>query len=169
MQGVATRQTRPELIPPPEPDTMTIRLHRTTQTRYNINKLSSKYNKLYFGNSIHGFTVEYGRNLEKTSGFTDPDNKIIEISYELHRAYHELGPELEELTNTLLHEMMHAWIFIHGTPHDSDVNDHCETWRSKVYEINQKRGHNITPYHDEIKDGIAESLRIYKYKCALCG
>lgn len=85
---------------------------------------------------IHGFILEYGRNMKKTSSSTDPDNRIIKISYELHHAYREMGTELGELTNTLLEEMIYACIFIHETPHDTDGKDHCETGRSKAYKIN---------------------------------
>jgi predicted SprT family Zn-dependent metalloprotease len=58
----------------------------------------------------------------------------------------------KELVETLLHEMIHAWNFIHSIYEEN--GGHGKNFLAKMYEINRKAGTNITVYHsfhDEVE------------------
>lgn len=58
----------------------------------------------------------------------------------------------KELVETLLHEMIHAWNFVHNIYEEN--GGHGKNFKAKMEEINRKAGTNITVYHtfhDEVE------------------
>lgn len=58
----------------------------------------------------------------------------------------------KELVETLLHEMIHAWNFVHSIYEEN--GGHGKSFKAKMEEINRKAGTNITVYHsfhDEVE------------------
>lgn len=79
-----------------------------------------------------------------------------------------------DLKNTLLHEMIHAFLWI--TSNNKDHSDHGPTFRAIMNTINSSSvtdyqrpsdGYNITVYHEFHEE--VDSYRVHHWICELCG
>lgn len=68
-----------------------------------------------------------------------------------------------DMINTLLHEMIHAFVFVYSRVKDHD--DHGAVFQSHMHRINQTAGTQITvfhSFHDEV-----DSYRQHWWKCSV--
>jgi hypothetical protein len=59
----------------------------------------------------------------------------------------------QEIKETLIHEMIHAWVEIQNLDQSDDKGGHGYNFQHKMYEINKSTGFNITvrhSFHDEV-------------------
>lgn len=92
----------------------------------------------------------------------------------MHNHQRQLRPT-RDLKETLLHELVHAYCFVHNL-RDSDPGGHGEPFQRKMREINQSTcadsqrppgGYNITvchSMHDEVR-----SYQTHVWNCSKCG
>src|SRR4051794_22433581 len=74
-------------------------------------ELYNSLNRQHFGGSLPGCRIEISARLTRTAGKIWPRTRLIRLS----RSYHELyGPA--ELSNTILHEMIHLWLYEQSLP-----------------------------------------------------
>lgn len=67
----------------------------------------------------------------------------------------------KDLVETLLHEMIHALLFV--THNNKDRSGHGPEFRKHMQRINRASGANITVYHDFHEE--VKSLRVHKWRC----
>jgi predicted SprT family Zn-dependent metalloprotease len=89
------------------------------QTLYN------NLNRQYFGESLPSCRLEFSRRLVRTAAKIWPRERLIRLSVSYHQQY---GPA--ELSNTLLHEMIHLWLHEQGLP-----CGHTARFRQKLTEV----------------------------------
>lgn len=87
---------------------------------------------------------------------------------------HQLRP-VRDLKETLLHEMIHAYCFVHKL-RDSDPGGHGEPFQRKMQDINASTrvdsqrppgGYNITICHSMIDE--VRSYQTHVWSCSKCG
>ena len=151
----ARRSTRsmPSLVPlPAVSETKAERLY----------SMFKEYNALCFDNEIKGFTVIWGARMYSVSGLTQFDERYIKIS----ACIHESLPE-RETRRTLLHEMIHAWLFCVGKPLSVCLG-HGQAFRRKMKLVNQKVGFDIGVDHLMALETPSLNDR-YEWQCQHCG
>lgn len=161
-----TRQTNPTTPTEPLPLKTPCRSD-TRKERYKSHKLFKEYNLKYFNDEIKGFTIQYEKRRFNTSGYRDTATKTIKISDTLHARLGER--ELEYLSNTIVHEMIHAWVFLQGRVHDKANTDHEGLWLQTAKRINKMGETKITRFHDKRQAELVDTLRKYHFKCSKCG
>lgn len=127
----------------------------TNTSRYKISlpeveALYQKLNQEHFGGKLPLCHLELSRKLTRTAGKIWPRRHLIRISISYHEYY-----GLEELSNTILHEMVHLWLHEQGLP-----SGHTARFRQKLAEVG---------LHDRLK-ALPMPSRPYKYlyECPVC-
>ncbi len=87
--------------------------------------LYDNLNRQHFGGSLPPCRLELSRRLVRTAGKIWPRTRLIRLSVSYHERY---GPA--ELSNTILHEMVHLWLFEQGLP-----SGHTDRFRQKLNEV----------------------------------
>ncbi len=125
-----------------------------TDTSINIElveKLYANLNQLHFKGSLPPCRLELSRRLVRTAGKIWPRTRLMRLSLSYHQRY-----GVAELSNTILHEMIHLWLFEQGLP-----SGHTDCFRHKLAEV-----------------GLADRIRAlpvpprpyrYLYHCPQCG
>ncbi|XP_011494455.1 PREDICTED: sprT-like domain-containing protein Spartan [Ceratosolen solmsi marchali] len=120
----------------------------------NIYTLFVQFNKRFFWNALLPVQVKWSPRMTSCAGICTfhPRNKecIISLSSPLLK----LRPR-KDLIETLLHEMIHAYLFL--TNNNRDRDGHGPVFKSHMNRINVEAGTNITIYHT-----FHEEVRLYQ-------
>ncbi|XP_051176640.1 DNA-dependent metalloprotease SPRTN-like [Leptopilina boulardi] len=143
-----------------------LEFYRPSSSKDNRPDLYELYKNLdvrYFNGELKraGFTVDWGQNMRRTSGFTDTKKRYIRISWEIH----SLLPE-EDLMATLLHEMIHVKCFQHKW--DASSHWHCGKFVEEMERINKIGPYKVVLSH-ELPEKVYEKLHPHEWKCRSCG
>lgn len=103
-------------------------------------------------------TFKWSQRMKSASGYTDYDNKKCTIT--LSKPLLTLRPR-RDLVETLLHEMIHANLFLIGE--DDDDLHHGPQFQKWMDRINREGGCNITVYHDFEEE--VDHLKIHVWLC----
>ncbi|CAH1979681.1 unnamed protein product [Acanthoscelides obtectus] len=130
----------------------------------NIQNLFKEFNKKYFCGKIKGVTVVWGKLLDEAGvtifrerdGRKDYDCRIV-LSAPLLR----LRPR-SDLINTLLHEMIHAFLFV--TFNKRDRAEHGTEFKKHMRRLNTAAGTAITIYH-EFHDEVDLYTKQHWWRC----
>lgn len=88
-------------------------------------QLYASLNTQHFEGSLPACRIEISARLSRTAGKIWPRTRLMRLS----RSYHELyGPA--ELSNTILHEMIHLWLHEQSLP-----SGHTPRFRQKLQEV----------------------------------
>jgi predicted SprT family Zn-dependent metalloprotease len=101
-----------------------------TRTEKTINlKLAHEFyyelNLRYFEGMLPDCQIELSKRLTRTAGKIWPKSRLIRLSLSYHQHY---GPQ--EFRNTILHEMIHLWLFEQKLP-----SGHTDLFRRKSEEV----------------------------------
>ncbi|XP_068659477.1 uncharacterized protein [Aristolochia californica] len=138
-----------------------------------VHELFCYYNSLYFQDALGACILSWSsQRMTLTAGvchYLSGGGCEIRLSEPLLK----FRPSTD-LKNTLLHEMIHAYLWI--TNNNKDHNDHGQTFQRLMEEINSSTvvdhlrpggGYNITIYHsfhDEV-----DNYRVHHWMCQSCG
>jgi predicted SprT family Zn-dependent metalloprotease len=102
------------------------------------------YNDLYFDGKLGCVRLEWSKRMTTCAGifYTKSTEYIIRLSEPLLKFR-----TIKEIKETLLHEMIHAWVQIEHLDQRDDRSGHGYNFKTKMYEINKSTGFNITVYH----------------------
>lgn len=90
-----------------------------------IQKLYAELNEQHFEAKLPPCRLELSRRLVRTAGKIWPRARLIRLSFSYHEQY-----GLTELANTLLHEMIHLWLYEQGLP-----SGHNDRFHQKMNEV----------------------------------
>ncbi|VEN42915.1 unnamed protein product [Callosobruchus maculatus] len=114
----------------------------------NIQKLFKDFNKKYFEGKIKGVAVVWGKLLDE-AGVTIFRERVRRRDYDcrivLSAPLLRLRPRAD-LINTLLHEMIHAFLFV--TFNEKERAEHGPEFKKHMRRLNKDAGTAITIYHD---------------------
>ncbi len=82
-------------------------------------------NQRHFENSLPECRLELSRRLVRTAGKIWPRNRLMRLSLSYHERY-----GVDELANTILHEMVHLWLHEQGLP-----SGHTARFHTKLIEV----------------------------------
>jgi predicted SprT family Zn-dependent metalloprotease len=115
--------------------------------------LFAQLNLLHFGGEIPAHRLAYNARFANLAGRITYKPPLIELSPK------HLAGKPDELRETLLHEMIHAWLYARG-----ENPGHTATFKKKMREIGLK-----SIYHDlGTARPINESQRRYILRCEKC-
>ncbi len=115
-----------------------------------VQTLYREMNQQHFEGKLPDCRIELSRKLVRTAGKIWPRTRLMRLSLTYHEQYGQL-----ELSNTILHEMIHLWLFEQGLP-----SGHTPRFRQKLIEV-----------------GLGERMRAlpvpprpyrYLYRCPTC-
>ncbi|OXU24835.1 hypothetical protein TSAR_007959, partial [Trichomalopsis sarcophagae] len=120
----------------------------------NIYTLFVQFNEKFFWNVLLPVQVKWSPRMTSCAGVCSfhPRNRECVIS--LSTPLLKLRPR-KDLIETLLHEMIHAYLFL--TNNNRDRDGHGPVFQSHMKRINQEAGTNITIYHS-----FHEEVRLYQ-------
>jgi len=112
-----------------------------------INELFRRYDKRFFDGLLRGNDVDVGWSyqMKRSAGITYADRGDRPVIIRLCRRLLFRAPR-RDLVETLLHEMIHAWMFIHGV--EEDNGGHGRVFHKKMDELNRETGLNIAVGHN---------------------
>jgi predicted SprT family Zn-dependent metalloprotease len=115
--------------------------------------LFAQYNWMYFRGEIPAYRIAYNARFSNLAGRISYKPPLIELSPK-----HLVG-KLDELRETLLHEMIHAWLHARG-----QNPGHTATFKKKMRELGLR-----SIYHDLAKPApLNESPKRYILRCEKC-
>jgi predicted SprT family Zn-dependent metalloprotease len=115
--------------------------------------LFAQFNFLYFDGEIPSYRIVYNARFSNLAGRITYKPPVIELSPK------HLAGKREELRETLLHEMIHAWLHAKGLP-----PGHTSSFKKKMRELGLR-----SIYHDLGKAApISESPKRYILRCEKC-
>ena len=85
----------------------------------------TELNAGYFEGKLPACKIEVSRRLSRTAGKIWPKLRLMRLSLSYHHRY-----GLEELRNTILHEMIHLWLYEQKLP-----SGHTPRFRAKLAEV----------------------------------
>ncbi len=107
-------------------------------------------NLRYFDGKLPACRLEISSRLIRTAGKIWPKTRLIRLSQSYHALY---GPE--ELRNTILHEMIHLWLYEQNLP-----SGHTPLFRQKLAEVGLDNRINALP--------VPPRPYKYAYSCPTC-
>ncbi|CAH8455205.1 unnamed protein product [Schistosoma turkestanicum] len=125
-----------------------------------IRLLFSSFDSQFFGNSLGGVEVKWSSRMTLCAGVCKFHKPYGLCSISLSEPLLKFRPR-KDLVETLLHEMIHAFLFV--TRRDKDRDDHGPNFISHMRRINSLAGVNITVYHsfhDEV-----DTYRTHWWRC----
>ena len=139
-----------------------------------VHQLFIEYDKIFFKGILQArCVVRWSTRMTLCAGTCTFDGAMNVIA--LSKPLLSLRPRSDSI-NTLLHEMIHAFLFL--TKRDRDRDGHGVDFQAHMHRINKNGGSSITIYHtfhDEVKaqrnhvwqcDGVCRSRPPYFGKCA---
>ena len=100
-----------------------------------IHELFVSYNEAYFEGKLAGVRVSWSKRMTRCAGLCYYSKRLGDCSIRLSECLLQYRP-FSDLVNTLLHEMIHAYIFL--TEKVLDRDGHGPVFQRKMKEINQK-------------------------------
>uniref|UniRef100_A0AAR5QI39 Protein with SprT-like domain at the N terminus n=2 Tax=Dendroctonus ponderosae TaxID=77166 RepID=A0AAR5QI39_DENPD len=125
-----------------------------------VHVLFMAFNKKFFWNALESVTVSWSKRMTSCAGICSYQGRGGMCSITLSEPLLKLRPR-KDLVETLLHEMIHAYLFV--THNNRDKDGHGPEFQKHMYRINAEAGTNITIYHD-----FYDEVRQYKqhwWKC----
>ncbi|VEN42913.1 unnamed protein product [Callosobruchus maculatus] len=111
-----------------------------------VHALFELFNRRFFDGKVVAVSVQWGRFLSDAGRTLFRVNGWMwECQIFLSAPLLKLRPRAD-LINTLLHEMIHAFLFV--TFNNKDRSDHGPEFHKHMYRINAEAGTHITVYHD---------------------
>ena len=115
--------------------------------------LFAQYNMMYFAGEIPSYRIAYNGRFSNLAGRVSYKPPLIELSPK-----HLVG-KVDELRETLLHEMIHAWLHARG-----QSPGHTATFKKKMRELGLR-----SIYHDLGRAApLNESTKRYIVRCEKC-
>ncbi|XP_065346971.1 DNA-dependent metalloprotease dvc-1 isoform X2 [Cloeon dipterum] len=109
-----------------------------------IHALFIEYNKKYFWGKLDGVALKWSPRMTLCAGLCRYEGRGGLCSISLSAPLLKLRPR-KDLVETLLHEMIHAYLFV--TANNRDRDGHGPEFQKHMYRINNLCGCNITIYH----------------------
>ncbi|CAD5119954.1 DgyrCDS8535 [Dimorphilus gyrociliatus] len=109
-----------------------------------IHGMFVEFNKRYFWNKLGACEVSWSQRMTLCAGLCRYEGRGRLCSIKLSVPLLKLRPR-KDLVETLLHEMIHAYLFV--TENNRDREGHGPEFQSHMRRINQETGTNITIYH----------------------
>ncbi|XP_068085362.1 DNA-dependent metalloprotease dvc-1 isoform X2 [Anabrus simplex] len=103
-----------------------------------------QFNKRFFWKTLDAVELKWSPRMTSCAGVCSYEGKGSLCSIRLSLPLLKLRPR-KDLVETLLHEMIHAFLFI--TDNDRDRDGHGPQFRKHMDRINKEAGTNITIYH----------------------
>lgn len=138
-----------------------------TLVEADIHTLFVQFNEELFGGELSAVHVRWSKRATLCAGLCryqynslNPDARMCDIA--LSEPLLKYRPR-SDLLNTLLHEMIHAYLFVRGEEQPRDRDGHGPRFLYHAGRINHKLGTNITVYHtfhDEVKQ-----YKVHVWKC----
>lgn len=131
-------------------------------------ELFRKYNHQYFWSKLQGVFVEFSNRMTSCAGTCTFRGKLGGCRIALSEPLLKFRPR-SDLLSTLLHEMIHAYLFLtEGIAARDGFDGHGPKFLSHASRINMgERGRvNITPYHSFIDE--VNLYRVHHWKCTKC-
>lgn len=110
-----------------------------------IHTLFANYNEIFFKGKLVTTIVEWSKRMTTCAGLcysTGEGFYTIRLSQPLLKYR-----SVQELHETLLHEMIHAYLFMTEPGYSRDNDGHGANFQAKMREINKETGYNISVYH----------------------
>lgn len=111
---------------------------------FNIYEYYEIYNQLYFENLLSTVTLKWSKRMTSCAGTFQVSKNIPEIHLSEPLLKYR---SIKEIRETLLHEMIHAYIFVKNLDISDDLSGHGKHFKDKMNQINKETGLNITIYH----------------------
>lgn len=125
-----------------------------------IRQLFVQFNETYFDCKLACVEVKWSTRMTRCAGLCRYKRREGLCCINLSQPLLKLRPR-KDLINTLLHEMIHALLFV--TKNKKDRNAHGEEFHKHMYRINKQSGSRITVYHT-----FHEEVDVYRqhwWKC----
>ncbi|CAH8482774.1 unnamed protein product [Heterobilharzia americana] len=125
-----------------------------------IRLLFSSFDTQFFGSTLGAVEVKWSSRMTLCAGVCRFQGRQGTCCISLSEPLLKFRPR-KDLVETLLHEMIHAFLFI--TKNDRDRDDHGPNFRLHMNRINSITGINITVYHsfhDEV-----DTYRTHWWRC----
>ena len=102
------------------------------------------YNEIYYENLLGCITLEWSKKMTSCAGVFSVYKNVptIRLSEPLLKFR-----SIDEIKETLLHEMIHAYCYIKQYDMTDDMSGHGRYFKEKMNEINTLTGLHITIYH----------------------
>lgn len=117
-----------------------------------LQALFVQFNDRFFWGQLEAVEVKWSKRMTLCAGICTYEGKGGMCSIRLSEPLLKLRPR-KDLVETLLHEMIHAYLFV--TNNDKDREGHGPEFCKHMHRINQLTGANITIYHtfhDEVDE-----------------
>eukprot|EP01064_Diplonema_japonicum_P000334 TRINITY_DN10231_c0_g1_i1.p1 TRINITY_DN10231_c0_g1~~TRINITY_DN10231_c0_g1_i1.p1 ORF type:complete len:235 (+),score=29.65 TRINITY_DN10231_c0_g1_i1:163-867(+) len=128
-----------------------------------VHALFIKYNRTLFEGKLDRAYVEWSKRMTLCAGLCTYGGHGTGCSIKLSGPLLKLRP-VEDTINTLLHECIHAYLFL--TKNNTDRDDHGPCFQYHMHRINKQLGTSITIYHsfhDEV-----DHFRTHWWECSNC-
>ncbi|PXF43136.1 SprT-like domain-containing protein Spartan [Gracilariopsis chorda] len=130
-----------------------------------VHALFQQYNRKHFSNGITHTYVEYSQRMKLCAGTCTFQRTGCRIA--LSEPLLKLRP-ISDLKSTLLHEMIHAFLFLTQGAKRDGPDGHGPMFMAHANRINSnERGVYITPYHTFNEE--VDLYRVHHWRCDGCG
>lgn len=119
-----------------------------------IHNLFVAFNQRFFWDKLVTVCVSWSKRMTSCAGICSYQGRGGMCSITLSEPLLKLRPR-KDLVETLLHEMIHAYLFV--THNNRDRDGHGPEFHKHMYRINKEVGTNITVYHT-----FHEEVRLYQ-------
>ncbi|XP_060529383.1 DNA-dependent metalloprotease dvc-1 [Cylas formicarius] len=119
-----------------------------------VHVLFMAFNERFFWGTLASVVVSWSTRMTMCAGVCSYQGRGGMCSITLSEPLLKLRPR-KDLVETLLHEMIHAYLFI--THNNRDRDGHGPEFHRHMYRINQEAGTNISVYHD-----FHDEVRLYQ-------
>lgn len=110
-----------------------------------VHVLFIAFNRKFFWGKLAAVTVSWSKRMTTCAGICSYEGRAGMCKITLSEPLLKLRPR-KDLVETLLHEMIHALLFV--TNNNRDRDGHGPEFHKHMYRINGEAGTNITVYHD---------------------
>ncbi|CAN8003194.1 unnamed protein product [Ixodes hexagonus] len=131
-----------------------------TDPNPDIHGLFLEFNDAFFWGKLLGIEVKWSSRMTLCAGLCCYEGRGGLCSVKLSEPLLKLRPR-KDLVETLLHEMIHAFLFV--THNNRDHDAHGPEFHKHMHRINEKSGAKITVYHS-FHDEVA-SYRRHWWRC----
>ncbi|KAG2768280.1 hypothetical protein PC129_g12582 [Phytophthora cactorum] len=125
-----------------------------------LHSLFQEYNRMFFEGRLAGCEVKWSKRMTLCAGLCSFQPRSGFCSIRLSEPLLKLRPR-SDMVNTLLHEMIHAYVFVATPVRDHD--DHGPLFQAHMNRINEAAKTKITvfhTFHDEV-----DSYRQHVWQC----
>ncbi|XP_037526984.1 DNA-dependent metalloprotease SPRTN isoform X3 [Rhipicephalus sanguineus] len=126
----------------------------------NVHSLFVEFNEAFFFGKLSGVEVRWSPRMTLCAGLCCYEGKGGLCSVRLSEPLLKLRPR-KDLVETLLHEMIHAYLFV--THNNKDHDAHGPEFHKHMERINKASGAHITVYHNF--HGEVASYRTHWWRC----